>query len=107
MCSLCMYQLIMHYFLDIITSFTMWLERTVMFQALHSTIRDVLGSDENIKVQFILEPLAFPLLSNCLKFYGQRFIDQLSYITRTFVFYIDREYKKKIRNWQKMIPPNQ
>ena len=74
--------------------FTMWLERTVMFPALHSTIRDVLGSDENIKVQFILEPLAFPLLSNCLKFYGQRFIDQLSYSTRTFVFYIDREYRK-------------
>ena len=70
----------------------MWLERTVMFPVLHYTIRDVLGSDENIKVQFILEPLAFPLLSNCLKFYGQRFIDQLSYITRTFVFYIDREY---------------
>ena len=72
----------------------MWLERTVMFPALHSTIRDVLGSDENTIAQFILEPLAFPQLSKCFKFYGQRFIDQLSYITRTFSFYIHREYQK-------------
>ena len=74
--------------------YTMWLERTVMFPALHSTIRDVLGSDENTIAQFILEPLAFPQLSKCFKFYGQRFIDQLSYITRTFSFYIHREYQK-------------
>ena len=66
-----------------------------MFPALHSTtIRDVLCSDENTKPQFILEQLALPKLSECFKFYGQRFIDQLSYITRTFAFHIHREYKK-------------
>jgi hypothetical protein len=42
--------------------YTMWLERTVMFPELHSTILEVLKSDENLKVQFILEPLAFPQL---------------------------------------------
>ena len=85
--------------------YTMWLERTVMFPALHSIIRDVLGSDENLKVQFILEPLAFPLLLNCFKFYGQRFIDQLSYITRTFVFYIDREYQNITKLPKNDFPP--
>ena len=85
----------------------MWLEKTVMFPALHSIIRDVLSSDENVKVQFILEPLAFPMLSNCFQFYGQRFIDQLSYLTRTFVFYIDREYQKitKLPKNQNDYPP--
>ena len=64
-----------------------------MFPALHSTtIRDVLCSDENTKPQFILEQLALPKLSECFKFYGQRFIDQLSYIT--FAFHIQENIKK-------------
>ena len=74
--------------------FTMWLERSVMFPTLHSTIRDVLTSNEATKVQFILEPLAFPQLANCFQIHGQRFIEQLSYLTRTFAFYIHREYQK-------------
>ena len=74
--------------------YSMWLERSVMFPALHSTIRDVLDSNEATKVQFILEPLAFPLLFHCFKIHGQRFIEQLSYLIRTFAFSIDKEYKK-------------
>ena len=76
-----------------------------MFPTLHSTIRDVLASNETTKVQFILEPLAFPQLANCFQLHGQRFIEQLSYITRTFAFYIHREYQKilklaKIKSYQ-------
>ena len=85
--------------------YTMWLERTVMFPALHSVIRDVLCSDENCKTQFILEPLVFPQLSKCFQFYGKSFIDQLSYITRTFAFYIDREYKKVTKFSRNDSPP--
>ena len=77
--------------------FSMWLERSVMFPTLHSTIRDVLSSNEATKVQFIIEPLAFPQLTNCYKIHGQRFIEQLSYLTRTFAFYIHREYHKIIK----------
>ena len=73
--------------------YSMWLERSVMFPTLHSTIRDVLGSDDLVKVQFIIEPLAFNQLSNCFQLYGQRFIEQLSYLTRTFAFYMNREYQ--------------
>ena len=40
--------------------YSMWLERSVMFPTLHSTIRDVLDSTILTKVPFILEPLAFP-----------------------------------------------
>ena len=73
--------------------YTMWLKRSVMFPTLHSTIRDVLGSDDLVKVQFIIEPLAFHQLSNCFQLHGQRFIEQLSYLTRTFAFYMHREYQ--------------
>ena len=72
--------------------YTMWLERSVMFPTLHSTIRDILESDDLVKVQFIIEPLAFHQLSNCFQLYGQKFIEQLSYLTRTFAFYLHKEY---------------
>ena len=77
--------------------YTMWLDRSVMFPSLHVTIRDILASDENQKVQFILEPLAFPDIFQSFKIHGNRFIQQLSYLTRTFVFYIDREYRNVVK----------
>ena len=76
----------------------MWLEKSVMFPPLHFQIREILASSEQEKVQFILEPLAFTLLASCSKNHGTRFIQQLSYLTRTFAYYIDKEYKKIINN---------
>ena len=35
--------------------YNMWLETSVIFPTLHSTIRNILGSDESIFAQFILE----------------------------------------------------
>ena len=75
----------------------MWLEKSVMFPTLHSTIREVLDSTEATKVQFILEPLAFPELASLAKVHGQRFVEQVSYLTRTFAFYIHREYQSIIK----------
>ena len=75
----------------------MWLQRTVMFPSLHSTIRAVLDSDEWTKTQFILEPLAFPQIALDLNNHGKRYIDQLSYLTRTFTFYIDKEYREIVQ----------
>ena len=86
--------------LDIVRErlYTMWLEKSVMFPALHSTIRDVLDSDVPTKVQFILEPLAIPLVGALAKMHGQRFMEQLSYINRTFAFYMHREYQKLLES---------
>ena len=78
--------------------YCMWLERSVMFPPLHSQIREILTSNEQEKVQFILEPLAFPLLASCFKIHGAIFIQQLAYLTRTFAYYIDKEYKKIVQN---------
>ena len=85
----------------------MWLERTVMFPTLHSTIKDVLDANDQTKVQFILEPLAFPQILLSFKAHGQGFIEQLSYLTRTFAFYIHRDYQKLIKQLQETPPhPN-
>lgn len=77
--------------------YQMWLEKSVMFPTLHSIIREVLKSNENFKVQFIIEPLAFPQLATMSKLHGPKFIEQISYITRTFAFYIHREYQKILK----------
>ena len=76
--------------------YQMWLEKSVMFPVLHSTIREVLVSVEELKVQFIMEPLAFPQLLSAYKLHGQVFINQLSYLTGTYAFNILREYQKLI-----------
>ena len=75
----------------------MWLQRSVMFPSLHSIIRGVFDSDVSTITQFILEPLAFPQIALDSNNHGKRFIEQLSYLTRTFAFYIDRDYKKIVQ----------
>ena len=86
--------------------YSMWLERSAMFLPMHSTIRNVLKSDASIITQFILEPLAFPELLTSYNIHGNRFIQQLSYLTRTFAFYIDKEYKKLLKQLD-LNPPYQ
>lgn len=85
--------------------YTMWLEKSVMFPTLHATIRHVLNSNESTKVQFILEPLAFQDLFACAKLHGQNFIEQLSYLTRTYAFYLHREYRRVIQGQTELPPP--
>ena len=86
--------------------YSMWLEKSVMFPTLHSTIRNILKSDESTITQFILEPLAFPELLTNSHIHGNQFIQQLSYLTRTFAFYIDKEYKKLLKQLD-LNPPYQ
>jgi hypothetical protein len=68
-----------------------------MFPTLHSAIRDVLASNETLKVQFILEPLALPQIATSHELNCHKFIEQVSYLTRTFAFYIHREYQKVVK----------
>ena len=84
----------------------MWLERSAMFPSLHANIRDILDSDEDQIVQFILEPLAFPEIFESFRIHGNIFIQQLSYLTRTFAFYIDKEYKTIVKLGE-LNPPTQ
>ena len=86
--------------------YQMWLDRSVMFPTLHATVRAVLASaDHNVITQFILEPLAFALISADFKTHGEHFAQQLSYMTRTFTFFMHREYQKLIKQLNNPTPP--
>ena len=84
--------------------YQMWLDKSVMFPALHSTIREVLSSTPETIVQFVLEPLAFSLILADVRTHGDHYIQQLSYMTRTFAFYMQREYKRLQKTYNEEFP---
>ena len=87
--------------------YQMWLEKSVMFPTLHSTIRDILDSSPATQAQFILEPLAFPQIFSMYQFHGQHFLNHPSYLTRTFAFYIHREKQILVGKWHGRDLPKQ
>ena len=68
-----------------------------MYPTLHTIIREVLKANEETKVQFILEPLAFTHINDLVKTHGCAFLEQVAYLTRTFAFYMHQEYKKILK----------
>ena len=64
-----------------------------MYPSLHIMIREVLKAHEEVKAQFILEPLAFTHINELSKTQGNAFLEQISYLTKTFAFYMHQEYK--------------
>ena len=78
--------------------YQMWLEQSVMFPTLHATIRRVLESPVEDIVQFVLEPLAFPDILSDFKSHGRQYAHQLSYLTRTFAFNMNREYQRFLKS---------
>ena len=47
--------------------------------------------------QFVLEPLAFPPILADFTSHGEQFSHQLSFLTRTFAFYMHNQYKKNLK----------
>ena len=78
--------------------YQMWLDKSVMYPSLHATIRAVLASAvPTTIVQFILEPLGLPLVLADYLSHGEQYAHQLSYLTRTFAFYMHRKYQKLLK----------
>ena len=80
-------------------TYQMWLERSVMFPSLHATIRAILSSHTDNIVQFVLEPLALPGILEDVRTHGDHFIQLISYMTRTFAFYMNK-YSKQLQDQQ-------
>ena len=80
--------------------FMICLEKTVMFPSLHQTIREVLASNEEIITKFFLEPISFPEVYQDFHTHGHHYAQTLSYLSRTFVFGIHREYQKRIKSME-------
>ena len=69
-----------------------WLKRPVMFTSLHSTIRTILTSDDSsLFWNLYISPNFCLVLCSC------KHIEHLSYLTRTFAFDVDEEYRKLVK----------
>ena len=77
--------------------YTMWLSETVMFTTLHAMIQEILQSDEASKASFFLEPLSVAEIRTDGASYGSHYIEKLSYLSRTFLFCMNREYINSIK----------
>ena len=77
--------------------YVMWLSETVMFPTIHALIREILHSDESTKACFILEPLTVAEIRADALSYGSHYIETISYLARTFLFCMNREYLKSVK----------
>ena len=77
----------------------MMLDRTVQYPRLHAIIQQVLLSCAKVRTQFILEPMALAQVVTLYQDYGQPLVDLISYITRTYAFYIHREKHLIMGTW--------
>ena len=59
--------------------YQMWLIKSAQY-----FISTVLISSPVVKVQFVLEPLAFPEIVEMFQLYGKPLVDHVAYLTRTF-----------------------
>ena len=75
----------------------MCLGKTVMFPSLHQLVREILVSDEETKTMFFIEPLAFDIVKQDAELIGGHYISTVSYLTRTFVFCMYRDYIQRFQ----------
>ena len=78
--------------------FNLCLSKTVMFPHLHGFIKEILHADEDTKTQFFLEPMAFQVIRQECSNHGLHYLGTISYLSRSFVFSIHREFIKRINN---------
>ena len=68
-----------------------------MFPSLHQLVREILVSDEETKTMFFIEPLAFDIVKQDAELIGGHYISTVSYLTRTFVFCMYRDYIQRFQ----------
>ena len=77
----------------------MLIDRSAELPELHAFVQQVLASPPPIKLQFILEPQAFPQIRNLFNCLGQPAIDLTCYLVRTYAFYIHRQRQICLGRW--------
>ena len=68
-----------------------------MFPTLHAIVRTVLESDEEAKATFFLEPMTDVWVLEDSQKYGIHFVETIAYLTRSFLFHMNREYLRHFK----------
>ena len=79
--------------------YKMWISKSAQFPPLQQFLLEILSSPTNVKVQFILDPTAFPVIIILCQHYGQDLTNHIYYLVRTFVFYIHKKKQILLGRW--------
>ena len=79
---------------------TMFFAKSVKYPALLQFLLYVDRSPANIKMQFLLDPLAFSEISEFSSLFGPGVISHIYYLIRTYVYYIYRRKQIIIGTWE-------
>ena len=77
----------------------MFLTRTTQFPPLYNFILSILNSPPSVKMQFLLDPLAFSELNYFWELYGQLVIGHVYYLVRTFAYNMHRRKQSLLGLW--------
>ena len=78
----------------------MFFENSVMFPAFFQFLLRLDKSLPDVKIQFILNPLAIPEVLDILDLHGQPLHDHIMYLTRTYAYYIYRQKQILLGHWK-------
>ena len=77
----------------------MFFEKSVKFPALLSFLHDIDRAPFSVKLQFLLDPLAFPAIFEFWKLFGPELINHIYYLIRTYAYYLYKKKQVLIGNW--------
>ena len=78
----------------------MFFDNSVMFPSFFQFLLRLDKSLPDVKIQFILNPLAFPEIMDILDLHGQPLHDHIMYLTRTYAYYIYRQKQILLGHWK-------
>ena len=78
----------------------MFFDTSVKFPALFQLLLRLDKSLPDVKIQFILDPLAIPEVLEMLDLHGQPLLDHIMYLTRTYAYYIYRQKQIILGHWK-------
>ena len=77
----------------------MFFEKSVQYPALYVFLQRLEKSSDQIKMQFLLDPSAFPQIHEIWNLFGQPCIYHVYYLVRTYAYYMYRSKQVQLGYW--------
>ena len=77
----------------------MWLDKSAPLAPLHSLVKQILDSPSDIKMAFILDPTSMPAMVRLYQSLGQRLLDIVFSMTRTYAYGLHRKKLILVGKW--------
>jgi hypothetical protein len=76
-----------------------WFSKSVQFPPLFHFLQEIEKSEVTVRIQFLLDPLAFSEIHDLWKLLGTDLINHVYYLIRTYAYYLNRRKQILTGNW--------